>query len=179
MLKLLYTNTISTSCVFRKKQHTCVMLSLEQEDFYNCKLKRISPDLQKLNGVSVFEKLEAFLLPLLVPILWDLRAPGYTVCPLYPVMWLTTPAISTSMLFCTAGLNMCFPFAKITSCLRKSFLQQHQQIFSAKVLQVRKEDKWNLVQLFKMHMLATKSSFRGSTLANAMYVLCPDCLSSH
>lgn len=69
-------------------------------------------------------------------------------------------AISTSVLFWPAGSNMCFPFAKITSCLRKSLFSHRTSGYSpSSLLQIRKEDKLILVRLSEVHMLATESCY--------------------
>lgn len=53
---------------------------------------------------------------------------------------------------------MCFPFAKMTSCLRKSLSSSRTSGYSpSRLLQIRKEDKFILVQLFKVHGLAAES----------------------
>lgn len=47
------------------------------------------------------------------------RTPGCCLVMAVSCHVTDSPALSTSILFCTAGLSMCFPFARMTSCLRK------------------------------------------------------------
>lgn len=59
-----------------------------------------------------------------------------------------------------------------------SFLQQNQRICSVKALQIRKEDKLILEQLFKVHMLAAESLFHSPVPANSSMQHVPNVLLS-